>query len=109
MPRTSLRTLVLAAAALALGACADSTITSPAASVAAGPRPSFAVAGGGKTKVDICHRTSDSTYMLITVGAPAYQAHMDHGDLVPGDFVGSYPNQLQVKPDCTLAPVGTPS
>lgn len=106
MPSTALRTLAVAAAALALGACADSPITSPAASRAVGSLPSFAVAGGGKTKVDICHRTAHGTYNLITVGEPAYQAHMNHGDLLPGGFVVIDDVFMVVGPDCTLTPGG---
>ena len=106
MSLRTLRPLALAAAALAFGACADAPITSPAASVSTvGSRPSFAVVAGGKTKVDICHLSSDTTYTLITVGAPAFDAHMAHGDRYPGQNLTVDGTDMVVQPDCTLAVV----
>jgi hypothetical protein len=34
-------------------------------------------------KVSICHRTGNGSYVLITVGSPALQAHSNHGDKFP--------------------------
>ena len=46
---------------------------------------SSAVYAEGQPKVDVCHLDDASSYHLITVAEPAYQAHFDHGDASPGD------------------------
>jgi hypothetical protein len=49
----------------------------PVLSVGAGPAP----------KVDICHREGNGEFHLINVSENAYDAHMAHGDGVPGGEV----------------------
>ncbi len=84
MARPALRFAAVVAAVCAVAACADSPITSPARSVT-GASPSFSMAGG-QAKVDVCHRMAKG-YIEITVGQPAVQAHLAHGDALPGDTV----------------------
>ena len=40
----------------------------------------------GQNKVDICHRNGQGAFQLITIAAPAYAAHIAHGDKAPEDF-----------------------
>ncbi|MDE3054736.1 MAG: hypothetical protein KGL38_03155 [Gemmatimonadota bacterium] len=99
MTRTAIRNAALVAAACALAACADSPITSPALT-APGAAPSFSVAGG-QAKVDVCHRMAKG-YVKLTVGAPAEQAHLGHGDMLPGTFTPDF--LWYMTPDCQLEP-----
>jgi hypothetical protein len=42
-------------------------------------------------KVDVCHREGDGSYHLITVAYQAVNAHLNHGDALPGDLVPGNP------------------
>ncbi|MHB1862865.1 MAG: hypothetical protein ACYCVL_07815 [Gemmatimonadaceae bacterium] len=108
MPPTVLRNLALFMAALALGACADSTVTSPASRNVTAGRPAFSLAAG-KTKVQVCHRTDNGTFILITVGAPAVPAHLDHGDGFPGELVPGRTDGSRFATDCSIITVINPS
>lgn len=77
--------------AFALGACADTEVTSPDVT------PSFGVAAG-KTKVSVCHVSDEGSVHLITVGQPAVPAHQAHGDALPGDALAG--NAGWVGDDC---------
>lgn len=103
MPPRGFRNLALVVAALALSACAGSTVTSPTASAARNmnSRPSFAVAGG-QEKVQVCHRTGNGTFHLITVGAPAVPAHLAHGDGFPGQAVPGRTDGASFAADCSI-------
>ena len=101
MPPTRIRNLALFVSVLALGACADSTVTSPATRNVTAGRPAFSV-GAGTTKVDVCHRTGNGTFILITVGAPAVPAHLDHGDGFPGGYVPGRTDFATFADDCTI-------
>ncbi len=110
MSLSALRNLAVVAAALAVGACADSTVTSPAKSVASGNGPAYSVAGG-QQKVNICHVTGNGTYILLNVAQPAVPAHLNHGDGFPGDVVPNYPLPpgyffALFAPDCSVTLVG---
>jgi hypothetical protein len=59
--------------------------------------------GGGKVKVEVCHRTMNGSYNLINIGEPAFDAHIDHGDAAPGEPVPELPGYLF---DDACAPVG---
>ena len=48
-------------------------------------------------KVDVCHVTGNGTYRLINISKSAQQAHIDHGDAIPGTLVG----EEFVADDCT--------
>jgi len=37
--------------------------------------------GKGNTKVTLCHKNGDGTFSPITVGAPASNSHLKHGDV----------------------------
>ena len=52
-------------------------------------------------KVDICHITGNGTYLLINVSENAMQAHLDHGDALPGDNIAG---ELLLD-DCSLLEV----
>jgi hypothetical protein len=43
--------------------------------------------GGGQVKVEVCHRTAEGSYNLITIGEPAFDSHVAHGDASPGEPV----------------------
>ena len=43
--------------------------------------------GGGQTKVDLCHIDEEGVGIYITVGEPAVQAHLDHGDCLLADSI----------------------
>ena len=101
MAPARLRNLSLFVAALALGACADSTVTSPASRNVTAGRPAFSV-GAGTTKVQVCHRTGNGTFILITVGAPAVPAHLDHGDGFPGSSVPGLTDGSTFAADCSI-------
>ena len=38
-------------------------------------------------KVDVCHRTGNGSFHLITVAAQAVPAHRAHGDALPGEHM----------------------
>jgi hypothetical protein len=40
-------------------------------------------------KVEVCHVTGNGSYQSINISKSAVQAHMDHGDAMPGSLVGN--------------------
>ena len=69
--------LTLAVAALFVSACdqpADNPVASTDISVAAKKVP----------KVDVCHADSDGGWKLLNISGNALNAHLNHGDAVPG-------------------------
>jgi hypothetical protein len=50
---------------------------------------SSVVAGGGQSKVTVCHFSSHK-FHSITIAAPAVPAHLQHGDVMP-DAYGACP------------------
>lgn len=75
--------------ALFIIGCSDgSTLTSALDDEA--PAVSLA-ANGGQNKTEVCHLDEDSNaFKLITIADPAFDAHLAHGDGVPG---GAVPGQ----------------
>jgi hypothetical protein len=57
-----------------------------------------------KAKVDVCHLDDEGNYKLLSIAGPALQAHLDHGDGVPG---GDVPDMegYQFDETCTPEPV----
>lgn len=75
--------------------------------------PSLASAGPGKgvEKVNVCHLGDDGVVKMLTIGAPALQAHLDHGDWQPftayADADGDgYTNDAQAMTGICVAPAG---
>ncbi len=58
--------------------------------------PAFAKA----TKVDVCHVEGNGSYHMINISENALQAHLNHGDGLPGDVVGN----MILGEDCSLEP-----
>jgi len=52
-------------------------------------------------KVNVCHRTGNGTYRLISVSERAVPAHLAHGDGLPGDPVPGMEGKI-FGPDCRL-------
>jgi len=48
-------------------------------------------AGAGADKVDVCHLEGNGSYHLINISDNAYPAHIDHGDVSPGNPVPGMP------------------
>jgi hypothetical protein len=68
-------------------ACSDGTTPSPT-SLDPVDGPQFSASGGGgQVKVEVCHRREDGSFDLIVIGEPGFDAHVAHGDAVPGDPV----------------------
>ena len=55
-------------------------------------------------KVDVCHMDEYGIYNLINVEKKALQAHINHGDSIPGDLVPGSGNRFSFDDDCTLIP-----
>ena len=68
-------------------------------STTASPAASSALEGD-----DLCHRTTDTAFVLITVPASVVDAHIAHGDARPGSPVPGQPDMI-LSPNCT--PVST--
>ena len=49
-------------------------------------------------KVNLCHKTGNQTYQLISVSAKAVPAHLAHGDAYPGTVAGD----KYIADDCTV-------
>ena len=60
----------------------------------------------GVAKVDVCHWNGTGAFHLITVGAPAIQAHKAHGDALPGEAVSGHPG-LQFDDACNEVTAST--
>jgi hypothetical protein len=56
-------------------------------------------------KVQLCHRTGNGSYHMISVGAPAEPAHRAHGDGMVGEPVPGSPGQVFTS-SCGLRPAG---
>ena len=84
-------TVLLATAAIGLGAC-NSDPSGPDAASLSGDLAA-PLMSNGQAKVGLCHK-ADGKYVAISVGAPAVAAHMAHGDGIPGsafpDHSGSF-------------------
>jgi hypothetical protein len=52
-------------------------------------------------KVNVCHRTGNGTYRLISISERAVPAHLAHGDGLPGDPVPRMEGKI-FGPDCSL-------
>lgn len=92
--------LLLGSVGVLVSACADGPLLEPAA-------PSFdraAVAHEGKSAV--CHRTGAGNFTLIHVGDRSVQAHVGHGDALPGEEV---PGALGYNFDAACQPVEAPN
>ena len=63
-------------------------------------------AGGPAPKVDVCHADGEGGFHLINISENAFQAHLDHGDVSPGDPVPGHGGMV-FGPDCAVeaAPV----
>jgi len=68
--------LALSAGFLSLAACDAGDPVSPLEAPVA-----FSAA---VVKVEICHRTNDGNFTVISVADAAYQTHIDHGDIPAG-------------------------
>lgn len=79
--RSMLPTLLLTASAVVVG------LLHPGLSTAASP------------KVDVCHQEGNGSFQLITVAYQAVQAHLGHGDALPGEPVPGNPG-ARFDPTC---------
>ena len=61
-------------------------------------------ARGGQAKVQVCHRTGNGGWNLITVGLPAVAAHKAHGDAEPGAAVPGSGDTQVFGPSCEVLP-----
>lgn len=50
--------------------------------------------GNGGNKIVICHFNDEGGYQLLSVAAPAENAHRNHGDAAPGEAVPSVPMKV---------------
>jgi hypothetical protein len=68
--------------------------------------PVMSVAAAPAEKVDICHSLGNGGYILINISENALQAHLDHGDGLPGEAVPGMEGKI-FGADCSLedAPV----
>jgi hypothetical protein len=96
-PPPTLRGLVpplgfgLVLGALFIGGC-DSAGETTALGISAG-EPSFAM-----SKVEVCHRNKDGSYVRISIADAAYDTHLAHGDLPAG--TGGLDADCQPDPTC---------
>ena len=47
-----------------------------------------------KAKVDVCHLDDEGNYKLLSIAGPALQAHLNHGDGLPGGDVPGMENHV---------------
>jgi len=73
------------ASAILFGAC-DTAPTAPETATAA---DAFGLTSRSNAKVAVCHRRGPTGYKRIEVAAPAVEAHLRHGDSLPGEDVPS--------------------
>lgn len=70
---------------------------------------SLVLAGGAsakqENKVEVCHRTGNGSFHMISIGAPALEAHLAHGDGKPGQAVPGQPGKV-FGADCSIASAG---
>lgn len=57
-----------------------------------------------QSKVDVCHIDEYGAYYHLNIAEAAFQAHIGHGDSIPGDLVPGSDDQLSFADDCTLIP-----
>ena len=77
--------LLLGSVGMLATACADGPPLEPNA-------PSFDQAGGAHAeKSAVCHRTATGSFILIHVADQSVQAHVRHGDALPGQEVPGQP------------------
>lgn len=57
-----------------------------------------------QSKVDVCHIDEYGAYYHLNIAEEAFQAHIGHGDSIPGDLVPGSDDQLSFADDCTLIP-----
>jgi hypothetical protein len=69
----------------------------------------LALAGGASakqdSKVDVCHKTGNDSFHLISISSSALDAHLAHGDGMPGQAVPGQPGKV-FGADCSIAPTG---
>lgn len=53
-------------------------------------------------KVDVCHKTGNGSFHLISISADALDAHLSHGDAPPGQAVPGQPGKV-FGADCSVA------
>ncbi len=63
-------------------------------------------ARGGQLKVQVCHRTGNGAWNLITVGQPTVTAHRAHGDAEPGEIVPGSGDTQVFGASCEVLPHG---
>ena len=90
MKRSYLTLVVLVSASVVVGAaaCQSGTPTSPTAAGGAAAATNAALAvkqGQGANGSAVCHVTGNGSYNLLNVNENAVQAHLGHGDGIPGD------------------------
>lgn len=91
------------ALALAFAACSDVQPPVAPSSRLSDLATMSSTRGEASTKTDICHRAGGS-YILISVAAPALDAHFAHGDGRIGDLVPGQPG-MRFASDCSLEPI----
>ncbi len=55
--------------------------------------PVMSAAAKPASKVDICHKTGNGTFILISISNNALTAHVKHGDAKPGSLVTGMPGK----------------
>lgn len=58
-------------------------------------------------KVQVCHKSGNGTFHLITISVNAQPAHIAHGDGLPGDLVPGMDGFI-FGPNCTPTPAPPP-
>lgn len=97
MSHVARKTCCAAAGMMALSIVAGGCETSPAATAPSGAQASISSLAAARRgvpamSVDVCHRTQGvRPFIRITVDDSALQAHLDHGDGVPGQPVPGQP------------------
>ena len=75
-------------------------------------KPAWAGTGGGPGKMDVCHRTNGANaFVHINISEAAHDAHMAHGDVMPGDPAPEMEGMVlgeNCEPEAEPTPVPTP-
>jgi hypothetical protein len=90
----------IAAVAVTFGGCGVSDVQDPATLSTLTAGQARYAAQPNRDKVDVCHWASDANaFILISVASPAVDAHMAHGDGLPG---AAFPGQpgMRFGPNC---------
>lgn len=70
---------------------------------------SLVVAGGASakqdSKVEVCHKTGNGSFHMISISSSALDAHLAHGDGMPGQAVPGQPGKV-FGADCSIASTG---